>query len=342
MKKVIFNQIPSGFPVAGETLKLVNTDIDLDAPLNGGILVKVLVLSLDPYLRGKMRDSAKKSYTPAYEIGQTLSNYGVVRVLRSEHPDYPEGAHLYSQKTNFEEYFYVSKDDIAVAKYIRLDDVNKETKLPWSQFLGAAGMPGKTAAYGFSKIADAKPGETIFISSASGAVGSMVGQLAKERGLFVIGSAGNDAKVQFLKELGFDHAFNYKTHNLDEELTKLGRPIDINWEHVGTETLDTLLTHMNVEGRVILCGLIDSYNGKQYAYKNVPMILAKSIKMQGFIILRHADFDPEFYATVPKMIASKQLVLQEDITDGLDSVEKAFLGLLEGKNHGKVIIRLAA
>jgi hypothetical protein len=337
--RVLFSKVPAGFPVAGQDLTYDDTaTIDLDTvPLNGGVLVRVLSVSIDPYLRGRMR-AGGVSYTGAFTLGAPLQNQGVAQVIRSEHEKYKKGDYIYSH-VGFEEYSVIPPQALAGPVARVLD--NKEN-LDWNKWTGALGMPGLTAYSGLFEIGKPKKGETIFISAASGAVGQIVGQLAKAQGLIVIGSAGSDDKVKFLKdELKFDHAFNYKTQDTATELAKF-KPIDIYWENVGGETLDAVINAANTGCRIVACGMISQYNtANPYGVKNLIQIVGKQILFQGFIVMQWwAKWAPEFYEKMPALLASGELKSLEDVTIGLENGPEATVGIFHGKNMGKAVIQV--
>lgn len=329
---VIFNEVPSAFPVPGQTLKKIDGSIDLDAPVpSGSALVKTVALSLDPYMRGRMRPPGIKSYVGEFTLHEPISNFGVSKVLKSSSPNYKEGDHLYGIH-NFTEYAVLDEQTL---KGMRVLD--SKTSIPWPTYVGSAGMPGQTAWYGLNNIAKPKKGETIFISAASGAVGQMVAALSQREGVKVVGSAGSDEKVKFLlEELKFDAAFNYRTQDTEEFLTKYG-PYQMYWDNVGGPTLDAVLATIEDHGRIVACGSISGYNGEVYGLKNVHSFFAKQLKLEGFIVIQQ-DIDA-FYNTVPGFIASGEIKPKEHIIKGLDNGE-SFLDLLKGKNFGKAIIVL--
>ncbi|KAG9075490.1 hypothetical protein FRC06_010065, partial [Ceratobasidium sp. 370] len=222
--RLIFNSIPKDYPVPGETTVYVTEEIDLDnVPLNGGVLVKTLYVSADPYIRGRMRDPKIKSYSIAYTLGEPVSGYGLGRVLRSERADVKAGDNIWSDETPFQHYSVLSATHPLMV-------IKEEPNVPLSAHLSVLGMPGKTAYYGLEVIGKPKAGETIYVSTGAGPVGSTVSQLAKAAGLKVIGSAGSDDKVEYLKSIGVDVAFNYKKTKISDVLAKEG-PIDIYWDN---------------------------------------------------------------------------------------------------------------
>ncbi|KAJ3999475.1 hypothetical protein F5050DRAFT_1737935 [Lentinula boryana] len=254
--RLIFKEIPTGYPIPGKTTVYDTTStIDLEnEPLDGSVLVKTLVLSVDPYLRGKMRAPERQSYTPPFFVGEPLYNFGVGKVVRSENSAFKAGDHVYGV-LDFAEYF-VPKD------ITKLEVIAREPTLPYSVYVGAAGMPGQTSYYGWKEFAKAKAGEVVFVTTAAGPVGSIVVQLAKQDGLKVIASAGTDEKVKFCKEIGADVAFNYKTTNTTHVLAKEG-PIDIYWDNVGGPTLEAAIANTALQARIIICGYISQYNGEE-------------------------------------------------------------------------------
>ncbi|KAL0961263.1 hypothetical protein HGRIS_006226 [Hohenbuehelia grisea] len=332
----LFNEIPEGYPIPGKTTVYDESQtIDLDnAPLNGGFLVKVLVLSIDPYMRGKMRAANTKSYSPPFELGKPLENFGVGVVLRSESGDVKAGDHVYGVLP-FEQ--YIVRPNLSGLKIIK-----NEEKLPWSYYVGAAGMPGQTAFFAWKEFAKAKKGETVYISTGAGPVGSIVAQIAKNEGLKVIASAGSDEKVQFMKEIGVDVPFNYKTSTVADVLAKEG-PIDIYWDNVGGQTLQDAIEAANTHARFIECGMISDYNTtEKYAVKNLLNVIAKRLSINGFLVFDLLPkYGDEFYQTVPAMIARGEIKFLEDKKQGLDKVGEAIYEVQSGKNHGKSVIVVA-
>ncbi|KAF8558790.1 alcohol dehydrogenase [Imleria badia] len=331
----IFNEIPTGYPIPGQTTVYDTTQtIDLEnVPLNGGFLLKTLVLSIDPYMRGRMRDASVKSYISSFKLGQPLDNYGVGLVLRSENSAFEAGDHLYG-RLPFQEYS-IQAEPHGFSK------IENEHKLPWSVFVGAAGMPGQTAYCAWKEYAQAKKGEVAFITAGAGAVGSLVVQLAKRDGLKVIASAGSDDKVAFMKEIGADVVFNYKTTKTSEVLAKEG-PIDVFWDNVGGETLDAALDAAARYARFIECGMISNYNGTPYPVMNLTNILTREIKLYGFVVTsilpKHRN---AFYKELPALLASNELVFKEDLTRGLEGAGEAILAVQKGTNNGKSVVVVA-
>ncbi|KAJ7249109.1 alcohol dehydrogenase [Mycena haematopus] len=334
--RVLFAKVPESFPVPGETTVYDTTQtIDLDSvPLNGGFLVKTLVLSVDPYLRGKMRSPETKSYNVSTLAHNRLISHGVGVVLRSEHSDVAVGKYIYGVIPHQE---YSIFPDLKGLIFLE-----KNPKLPWTVFVGAAGMPGKTAYHGWKEFSHAKKGETAFITTGAGPVGSMVIQLAKRDGLKVIASAGSDEKVKFMKSIGADVAFNYKTTNTREVLEREG-PIDVYWDNVGGDILEAALDNTNIYGRFLECGMISGnlpsqrglhklirlgYNTGIKSIKNLNQIYVRSLTMSGILVLRlQAKYDKEFYELIPAALAS--------------TVGEVILKVQEGRNTGKAVVIIA-
>ncbi|CAF0895882.1 unnamed protein product [Rotaria sp. Silwood1] len=341
---VVFAEIPSGYPEAGKHIKYVkDRTIDLDTvDTQGGIVTKNLVVSVDPYMRGRMRSAEKKSYSPPFELNQPLTNFFVGKVVKTDNSKFNIGQYVYGFG-GYEEYTVHAKPQADLLRI--LSDEELHLGLPLTTWVGAAGMPGQTAYHGFYHIGEPKKGETIFITGASGAVGQIVGQLAKREGLKVIGSAGSDDKVKWLQtELHFDHAFNYKTANVKAELAKFD-PLNIYFDNVGGDQLEAALDAAASYARFVECGMISQYNEPDsHGVRNLMQIVAKRLKLQGFIILDKAkdpSFQQEFYSKVPKWIASGELKIKEDVTKGLEKAPEALVGIFQGKNFGKAVIQIA-
>ncbi|BGP04945.1 NADP-dependent oxidoreductase RED1 [Rhodotorula toruloides] len=332
---LVYARPPTGAPVPGETLIRRVDEIDIDnVPLEGGILVQNKALSLDPYMRGRMRDPKLKSYNEPFELNKPLTTLAIGVVLRSDEPSIKPGQ-IYKGRFDASEYALIPGKMVKLLGRV----VENKEGLPWTTLLGACGMPGATAWVGLYDIGKPKKGETIFVSAASGAVGQIVGQLAKRDGLFVVGSAGSDEKVAFLKEIGFDIAFNYKTDSTQQILQQ--HPPDIYWDNVGGETLDTVLATINPKGRIIACGSISQYNkprDQHYGMKQTFQVVTKSLKWEGFIVSNHDT--TEFDRVMPGLVKSGEIKIKEHITKGIDQGE-AFVDMLEGRNFGKAVISLS-
>ncbi|KAI1104789.1 NAD(P)-binding protein [Jackrogersella minutella] len=346
-KTLVFKKVPTGYPVPGEHLAVEDRPIDLeaDAP-KGGLVVEELYASFDPYLRGKMRDPKIKSYSPPFAIDGPILNSTISRVLKSGSPDYKEGD-LVAAFIPIGEYATIPDPSAASVR-----KVNNPHNLDLGIFLGPLGMPGLTAYSSLHKIGKPKKGETIFVSSAAGAVGQVVGQVAKREGLKVIGSVGSDEKLDFImNELGFDGGFNYKKESAFEALPRLApNGIDIYFENVGGEQLEAALNNMNTHGRIPVCGMvramISGYNvppDQRYGVKSLFLLISKLITMQGFLV-GQPEFGPAYFKehqeTVQEWIAEGSLKAKLDVTEGIDNAAEGFVGMLKGDNFGKAVLKI--
>ncbi|KAF9297950.1 hypothetical protein BGZ74_009594 [Mortierella antarctica] len=338
-KSVVYLKHPTEFPVVGEHLA-VQTNPDFRPVLKEGeVLTRNLVFSLDPYMRGKMRDAGKQSYSASYEIGKPLDARGVAEVIESKNAKYPVGSIIHAF-VGWEEYTVLP--DLPTTRII---PGARETNLPLSSYVGVLGMPGLTAWASLKDIGKPKKGETIFISAASGAVGQLAGQLCKAWGLTVIGSVGSDDKVEYLlKNVGFDAAFNYKTKSYKDALNELApQGIDIYFENTGGLALEAALDHLNNFGRIIACGMISQYNTREpYGIKNLMNVVTKRLIMRGFIVSDfHDQYFADFFKDVREMLLNKQIVYRVDEAQGIDNAPEAFIGMLSGKNFGKAVVHVA-
>ncbi|KAJ7070220.1 alcohol dehydrogenase [Mycena belliarum] len=334
--RVLFASVPKDFPVPGETtVHDTAQQIDLaSVALHGGFLVKTLVLSIDPYMRGKMRAPGTTSYSPPYTLGAPLTGYGVGVVLRSEHADVAPGRYVYGAEMSHQEY-------VVLPGMRGLTFLEKDAQLPWTVFVGAAGMPGRTAYMGWMEFAHAKKGETAFVTAGAGPVGSLVIQMAKHDGLKVIASAGSDEKVAFLTALGADVAFNYKTTDTRAVLAREG-PVDIYWDNVGGEVLEAALDNAAVYARFLECGMISGYNTGHQGIKNLYQTYAKSLTLSGILVLRlQATHEAAFWATVPRLLREGKLQYREEVSTGLAAVGDAILRVQRGMNTGKAVVVVA-
>lgn len=305
-------------------------------PGKGEILVRNLYMSVDPYMRGRMNDVP--SYIPPFQIGQPLEAGVVGRVVASRHPGFAESDHV-SGMLGWEEF------SLSDGKGLHKVDPGLA---PLSYHLGILGMPGMTAYVGLVGVGEVKAGESVFVSAASGAVGSVVGQLAKILGCRVAGSAGSDAKVAHLKdELGFDDAFDYKTIDVPFEAVRdaTGGGIDVLFENVGGPVFEAAIWNMNSGGRIALCGMIADYDtppkDQPPGPRGLAVMIGRSIKMQGFIVFNYPKLCQEWLVKASRWLAEGKLVYRESVAEGIDQAPSAFLGLLEGKNFGKQVVRLS-
>ena len=317
-------------PVA-DNFELAETT--LPTPAEGELLVKNLYMSVDPYMRGRMMD--RKSYLPPFQIGHPLEGGSVGEVVESKNDRFKPGD-IVLNMLGWREYFVSNGKGLT-----RIDPDNAPTQA----FLGTLGMTGLTAYSGLLEVGKPSEGETVFVSAASGAVGAIVSQIAKIKGCFVVGSAGSDEKVAWLKEeAGVDEAFNYKTaDNLFKTVAQLCPDgIDVYFENVGGKHLEAALEFMNPQGRLVMCGMISQYNATTppAGPSNLGHVVAKQLTMQGFLVGNYFDKMPQFQADMGKWIAEGRIKWKETILEGIDKAPEAFMGLFSGNNFGKMIVKL--
>jgi NADPH-dependent curcumin reductase len=307
-------------------------------PGPGQLLVRHHYLSLDPYMRGRMNDS--KSYAAPQPLGEVMIGGTAGEVVASRNAAFAVGDRVVGMG-GWQEYSLV---DAAGAAQLRRVDT---AQVPLSAYLGPVGMPGVTAWYGLSMICAPKPGATVVVSAAAGAVGSVVGQLARARGCRAVGIAGGRAKCDYVVgELGFDACIDYKAaadaSALDAALAAAAPDgVDACFENVGGRCLDAVIGRMNAFGRIAVCGLIAGYEGAPVPITNPGPILRSRLTLQGFIVFEHLDIWPWAASELAAGVASGRLRYRESVAEGLERAPAAFLGLLRGKNLGKQLVRLA-
>jgi len=308
--------------------------IDRERPKleDGKVLVKNLWMSVDPYMRGRMTNT--KSYIAPFEVGKVMEGGAIGEVIESRNAQFPVGMKV-STMQGWRSHFASDGNDLTPIP---------PTPLPLQSFLGIMGMPGMTAWSGLFYIADLQPTDTVFVSAASGAVGSVACQIAKIHGCTVIGSVGSDDKADLLKKMGIDAVINYKTAgNLSKALATVSpQGIDVYFDNVGGDHLEAALNNMNDFGRITACGMISNYNDSepQPGPNNLLKIIAQKLTMQGFIVTDHWDHYPEFIQQMGQWISEGKIKWEETVYDGLDKAPDAFLGLFEGKNTGKMLVKL--
>lgn len=321
---------PHGLPTA-DNFALV--EVDLPAPANGQVLIRNRYLSVDPYMRGRMRDT--RSYTPPFGLDTSLTGGAVGEVVSSASDAFAEGDHVLHM-LGWREYALADAGGLT-----RVDP----SLAPLQSFLGVLGMPGMTAYVGLLDIGKPQPGETVFVSGAAGAVGSEVCQIAKIKGCRVVGTAGSAAKVRWLEEVaGVDVAINYKdTSNLRRAL-KNACPdgIDVYFENVGGAHLEAALQYMNNFGRIVVCGMISMYNATsaQPGPANLALMIGRRLLMQGFIVSDHPERRDDFLRDVSGWIRAGKLTWEETVMEGIEKTPEAFIGLFHGENLGKMLVRV--
>ncbi|KAJ3187406.1 hypothetical protein HDU85_006694 [Gaertneriomyces sp. JEL0708] len=343
--QVIFKEDPGKGWVEPKHMEVRKVDFDPDTVTlkEGEVLIKVRYISVDPYMRGRMDTSNKKSYSPPFEIGKPMTAGGIGEV-------YSVGPGVKDIKKGDIVSGMVEWAEWSICKTSfpsSLQKITVQEGIPLSWYLGILGMPGMTAYAGLLKIGNPKPGETVYVSAASGAVGLVVGQIAKAKGCRVVGSAGTDEKVKvLLEEAGFNAAFNYKTvDNLEKKLAELCPDgIDVNFENVGGEMLEAVLANMNYHGRVPLCGMISQYNAKElYGVKNLMVCVARRLLLKGFIVGDYysPEFMAEFTQDMKRWIQEGKIIYKETIAEGLEKAPEAFVNMLKGHNTGKQVVKVA-
>jgi len=300
---------------------------------DGEILVRNIFMSVDPYMRGRMNDV--KSYVPPFQVGEVLQAGVVGQVVESRHAGFSEGDYVNGM---------LGWQNYTLSNGQGLYKVPKG-EVPLSYHLGILGMPGMTAYVGLFRIADAQPGETVFVSAASGAVGSVAGQLAKIHGCRTAGCAGTDEKATLAKkEFGYDAAFNYRaSESLPKSIAKIcPKGIDVNFENVGGDIFEAALWNMRSYGRIALCGMVANYNdGKnEPGPRGMMSIVGKRLTIKGFIVTDHPDACKEYVTEAAKWLAEGKLQYRETIARGIENAPAAFIDMLKGRNVGKQIVQL--
>lgn len=303
-------------------------------PADGEVLIKTLYLSVDPYMRGRMNDA--KSYVAPFGVDEVLNGGVVGEVVQSKHADFAKGE-IVLGSLGWQRYSAVD------GGHLRKID---RTQAPITTALGVAGMPGLTAYFGLLDIGQPKEGETVVVSGAAGAVGSVVGQIAKLKGCRAVGIAGSQEKIDYLtNELGFDAGINYKTtENMKAALTEAApNGVDIYYDNVGGDITDAVMRRINKFARVVVCGQIALYNlGKVDVGPRVQsLLIQKSALMQGFTVGDYQDRNQEGMANLSKWIAEGKIKYRETIVEGFENTPDAFLGLFRGENIGKQLVKVA-
>ena len=334
-RSIVLQQRPHGAPDA-DTFRL--TESPVPVPQEGQVLLRTLMLSLDPYMRGRISDA--ESYAEPVEVGAVMVGGTVSRVEASRHPDFEPGQLVLG---------YSGWQDYALSDGAGLNKLGDDVQLA-SRALGVLGMPGFTAYMGLLDIGQPQAGETVVVAAASGAVGSLVGQIAKLKGARAVGIAGGPDKCRYVvDELGFDACIDHRAPDFARQLAAAcPQGIDVYFENVGGAVFDAVLPLLNTKARIPVCGLIADYNatslppGPDRLGLLARTILTKRIRMQGFIIFD--DYGPrygEFFAQMSQWLKEGKITFREDIVDGLEHAPQAFAGLLEGKNFGKLVVRIA-
>jgi hypothetical protein len=319
---------PQGFP-GEELFEIAETPIP--EPGEGQLLVRNAYFSVDPYMRPRMNDV--RSYVAPFTLGEPMSGGAVGRVAVSRSDRYAEGDWVVHglgwREWALSDGSGMRKVDPSVA--------------PVSTALGVLGMPGLTAYYGLFELGRPQAGETVFVSGAAGAVGSAAGQMAKIAGCRVVGSAGSAAKIEWLRELGFDEAFDYRGRPAREALGEAAPDgIDVYFDNVGGDQLEAAIGALHTYGRVVACGSVSRYNDVEPSPgpRNMFMVVTKRLRIQGYIINDHWDRFPEFLERATEWVRDGRLRYRETVVEGIDNAPRAFLGLLRGENIGKMLVKV--
>lgn len=327
-KQIVLSGRPVGMPVLEN---FQTNEVELPEIKDDEVLLEAMFFSVDPYMRGRMNDT--KSYAPPFEIGKPIAGGVVAKVLKSNSPDFKENDWV-TGNLPWQQHCVV-----AGAGLIKID----ATIVPPSYYLGLLGMPGLTAYFGLMHIGKPKAGETVVVSGAAGAVGMVVGQIAKLHGCRVVGIAGSDEKVKLLKEtFCFDEAINYKTTADIKKAIADACPkgVDIYYDNVGGEISDAVVSQINFHARIVLCGQIALYNSTEIPMgpRLQPMLLTRSVLMQGFIVSNYQSKFTEGFNHLSYWLKEGKLIYKETVVKGFDKLPGALLGLFEGDNIGKMIV----
>jgi NADPH-dependent curcumin reductase len=328
-QQILLARRPAPGAVEEGNFRLVETDVP--EPGEGQFLVRNLYLSLDPYMRGRMSEA--KSYAKPAEVGQVMVGGAAGEVVASRHPKFKPGDKV---EGPFGWQLYALSDGKGVRKI-------EERGIPLSAYLGVLGMPGVTAHIGLLDIGQPKAGETVVVSAASGAVGGVVGQIAKIQGCRAVGIAGGAEKCRYaVEELGYDACLDYKAGGLGEELRRAAPGgVDVYFDNVAGEITDAVLLHMNAFSRIPLCGQISEYqNPEPRGLRNVRSLLVNRIKLQGFIASDQLQRWPAALADLARWVSEGRIKYRESIAHGLRNAPAAFIGMLSGKNLGKQVVKL--
>lgn len=331
IRTILLKNRPEGKPTPSD-FEFVTDDVDLNIDA-GELLLETAYVSVDPYLRGRMSDA--KSYVPPFELNKPIQSGVIAKVLESKNEKLKVGDFVSGMLD------WKTKQVSSGEGLIKVDG----SKAPLSAYLGILGMTGLTAYVGLTQIGKPKSGETLVVSGAAGAVGSVVGQIGKILGLTVIGIAGSDEKVELLKrKFGFDAGINYNTtENMTAAIAEAApNGVDIYFDNVGGPISDAVLFNINQFARLIICGAISVYNNTELP-KSIsvqPFLIKNSALMQGFIVSNYAEIFPEAIKQLSTWLAEGKLTYTETVVNGFDEIPNAFIDLFEGKNKGKMVVKI--
>ncbi|NEN24959.1 NADP-dependent oxidoreductase [Cryomorpha ignava] len=328
-QEIVLASRPKGMPTKNN---FEFRESDVPSLKDGEVHLKGLYHSVDPYMRGRMNEG--KSYVPPFKVGEPIEGAVIAEVVDSKSPNFKEGDKVQARLP-------WKKEMVAKGEHLQKID---DSMAPASYYLSILGMTGLTAYFGLLDIGKPKPGETVVVSGAAGAVGSVVGQIAKIKDCRVLGIAGSDAKIKMLKEkFGFDEAINYKTNEDIKGAIAEACPdkVDIYFDNVGGPISDAVVANINFHARIALCGQISLYNATETPKgpRLQPMLLTRSVLMQGFIVGNYSDRFPEGIKQLAEWVKEGKLTFEETIVDGFDKLPEAFLGLFHGDNKGKMVVK---
>ncbi len=334
-REIYLTRYPDGLPAPDS---FIVKERELPAPQDGEIATRIVWMSVDPYMRGRMNPNVK-SYIPPFSLDEPLDGGAVSQVIASRHKDFSVGDYVVGFNGGWRDH-WVGKPEM----FQKVDPA----MAPLSAYLGVLGMPGLTAWAGVSQILKPVEGDTMFVSGAAGAVGSIVCQIAKLKGCKVIASAGSEEKCQWLRdELGVDMALNYRDYKNSTELTKAlaehaPKGINCYFENVGGMHLEATLNVIAFGGRIALCGMISQYNNEkpEPGPSNLINLIGRGGLMQGFIVSNYAHLALEFFSEMAPWVGAGRVKFRETVYNGLEAAPKAFLGLFSGENTGKAVIRV--
>ena len=328
-RRVVLASRPEAYP---EPRHFRLEEVAIPQPREGEALVRTIWLSLDPYMRGRMREGP--SYAAPVEIGGVMTGGVVGRVVESRTPELAVGD-IVEGSLGWQEYA------VAGPGALRIVD---ESLAPISTAIGVLGMPGMTAYFGFLDVGKPEVGDTVVVSAASGAVGQVVGQIARIMGCRVVGTAGSDDKVDFIvNELGFDAGINYKTEDVDAALAAAcPNGIDVYFDNVGGFVTDAVMQQINVHARISVCGQISQYNlpTPELAPRNMGLLIQKQARMEGFLVFNFAHRHEHARQRMAEWIRSGDLRYREDVVEGLENAPAAFIGMMTGENFGKLLVKV--
>ncbi len=331
IKTIVLKNRPEGKPVMSD-FEFLTDDAELSIA-EGEILLETTYVSVDPYLRGRMSDA--KSYIPSFELNKPIQSGVIAKVLESKNDKFKKGDYVSGMLD------WKTKQISTGAGLLKVDG----SKASLSAYLGILGMTGLTAYSGLTQIGNPKAGETLVVSGAAGAVGSVVGQIGKILGLKVIGIAGTDEKVEMLKtKFGFDAGINYNTtENITDAIAQAApNGVDVYFDNVGGPISDGVLFNINQFSRLVICGAISVYNNTELpkSMSVQPFLVKKSALMQGFIVSNYAEIFPEAMKQLSTWLAEGKLTYTETVVEGFEEIPNAFIDLFEGKNKGKMVVKI--